>query len=266
MPSQPFWFARLNTILAEVRVLDAEYLDRGAVGRIFGVGERRARQLMVGLERMKVGNAVAIRRTSLLERLETASVGVSKFPGVMNARGSDPDASSATQKLPPGIQLTGGELRVSFTTATELATKLLAVSAAITADSNAFDAATRIIPQPSHPAQQNSTSTHGKRGNPDVDSRAVDSLTRAHDAETNAPCRGSLNDRYYDFCTTKVKDHLRALPQAIRSQWFDETRSAIRRAVPQLRQNELDEMTQRELESKIRARLHLPSLEEFTAG
>src|SRR3954447_3798516 len=58
---------------------------------------------MVGLERMKVGNAVAIRRTSLLERLETASVGVSQFPGVMNARGSDPDASSATQKLPPAF-------------------------------------------------------------------------------------------------------------------------------------------------------------------
>ena len=69
MPSQPFWHARLDAILAHLCGLDAEYLDRHAVGRIFGVGERRARQLMGGLNAIKVGNAMAVRRASLLERL-----------------------------------------------------------------------------------------------------------------------------------------------------------------------------------------------------
>src|ERR1043166_3932754 len=41
----------------------------GSCGSL-GVGERRARQLMSGCNAIKVGNAMAIRRTSLLERLE----------------------------------------------------------------------------------------------------------------------------------------------------------------------------------------------------
>ena len=70
MPSQPFWHARLDAILAHLRGLDAEYLDRHAVERSFAVGERRARQLMGGLHAIQVGNAMAVRRASLLERLE----------------------------------------------------------------------------------------------------------------------------------------------------------------------------------------------------
>ena len=163
---------------------------------------------------------------------------------------------------------------MSFTSPIELATKLSAASAAITADWNAFEAATRIVPQSSKAAQPNHASSHGQQaGNADVGPRAidmsgspaVDRLTRAHDMEATSPRRGSLKERYDEFCGAKVKDHLRAIPQAIRSRRFDEMRSAIRRSAPQLRRSELDELAQRELESKIRAELHLPSIEEFAA-
>jgi hypothetical protein len=36
--------------------------------------------------------------------------------------------------------------------------------------------------------------------------------------------------------------------------------------VPQLRRDDLEEMAQRELESKIRLALNLPGIEEFAAG
>jgi hypothetical protein len=91
-------------------------------------------------------------------------------------------------------------------------------------------------------------------------------MTGAHYAEAESPDQGSLNERYEEFCRAKVKDHLRALPLAIRSRMFEETRSSLRRVAPQLRRNELEEIAQRELELKIRAGLHLPSIEEFAAG
>jgi hypothetical protein len=104
----------------------------------------------------------------------------------------------------------------------------------------------------------------GDSSPPDRVSMPVARLPR--DPEEESSRRVSLERRYEEFCLAKVNNHLRALPQAIRSQRFQETRSAIRREVPQLRSNELDEMAQRELVSRIRAGLQLPSIEEFSAG
>ena len=84
MPAQPAWFPRLPAILVELESLDCEYLDRHAVERIFGVGERRARQLMAGLPALQVGNAVAVSRLALLERLRSIATGT-PFNGRPNA-------------------------------------------------------------------------------------------------------------------------------------------------------------------------------------
>ena len=44
MPTQPTWFPRLTTILANLRELEkAPYIDRQAFERIFGLRDRRAR-------------------------------------------------------------------------------------------------------------------------------------------------------------------------------------------------------------------------------
>jgi hypothetical protein len=72
-------------------------------------------------------------------------------------------------------------------------------------------------------------------------------MTRARGAEAESPREGSLKERYEEFCRAKFKDHLRALPQAIRSRMFEELRSSLRREAPQLRRNELDEMAHRVL-------------------
>src|SRR5215210_5252610 len=75
MPAKPTWFHRLDEILGGLRGLGTDYLDRQTVERIFGVRERRARQLMAGLPCLQVGNAVAVSRSALIERLEATAAG-----------------------------------------------------------------------------------------------------------------------------------------------------------------------------------------------
>ena len=54
MPAKPAWFPRIGSILAELRVFKSDYLDRKAVEGIFGVRQRRARQLMGGLPTLQM--------------------------------------------------------------------------------------------------------------------------------------------------------------------------------------------------------------------
>ena len=61
IPSKPTCFHRLPEILDMLTRLDASHLDRQAVEKLFGVGPRRARQLMAGLRGIRAGNAAAIR-------------------------------------------------------------------------------------------------------------------------------------------------------------------------------------------------------------
>ena len=70
MPAKSAWLSRIGSILAELHVLKSDYLDRHAVERIFGVRQRRARQLMGGLPTLQIGNALAIPRNALIESLE----------------------------------------------------------------------------------------------------------------------------------------------------------------------------------------------------
>ena len=50
MPSQPAWFHRLDEILGALRSMTSPHLDRAAVEKLFRVRQRRARQIMVGLD------------------------------------------------------------------------------------------------------------------------------------------------------------------------------------------------------------------------
>ena len=77
MPSQPAWFHRLDEILSALRSMTSTHIDRAAVEKLFRVRRRRARQIMAGLEGLRVGNAAAGSREALIARLEqTASSGV----------------------------------------------------------------------------------------------------------------------------------------------------------------------------------------------
>ena len=153
MPAQPAWFHRLPAILIEVAELRSEYLDRQAVERLFGVRARRARQLMAGLPSLQIGNAVAVSRAALLERLRSTATGppfqweTQRRQRVSAALRELRQQTAATRvplpapvvgPLSPDIQVHPGELRVSFTDAQDLAAKLFALAQMMANDWEAF--------------------------------------------------------------------------------------------------------------------------------
>ena len=50
MPSQPAWFHRLDEIFTALRAMTSTHLARLTVEKLFRVCQRRARQIMAGLE------------------------------------------------------------------------------------------------------------------------------------------------------------------------------------------------------------------------
>ena len=159
MPAQPAWFHRLDRILEELRALPVSHLDRRAVQELFHVRERRARQIMAGLPALQAGNAVAVERLALLERLETTAAG-SRFQWEITRRSrvienldrtrrqlaarrvQVPAAADArdrsVRELAGGIELRPGELRIRFSGAEDLAAKLFELSQAMANDWQAF--------------------------------------------------------------------------------------------------------------------------------
>ena len=68
MPSQPACFHRLDEILTAPRAMTSTHLDRQAIEKLFRVRQRRARQIMAGLEGLRAGKAVAVSREALIAR------------------------------------------------------------------------------------------------------------------------------------------------------------------------------------------------------
>ncbi len=159
MPAQPAWFHRLDRILEALRKTESSHLDRQAVEKLFGVRERRARQLMAGLPGFQAGNAFAVERLALLQRLEETSAS-GPFQWEVNRRARVADDLERARRLLPGrnvlipsapdvrerrlaglsgdIALKPGELRIEFFGAEDLASKLFELSQAMANDWTAF--------------------------------------------------------------------------------------------------------------------------------
>lgn len=162
MPAQPAWFHRLDRIQEALRKMESSHLDRQAVEKLFGVRERRARQLMAGLPGLQAGNAFAVERLALLNRLaETSASGPFQWEVNRRARVAD-DLERARRQLPGrnvlipsapdvrerrlsglsgDIALKPGELRIEFFGAEDLASKLFELSQAMANDWPAFSQA-----------------------------------------------------------------------------------------------------------------------------
>lgn len=159
MPAQPAWFHRLDGILEALRGMESSHLDRLAVQKLFAVRERRARQIMAGLEGLRIGNAAAVARLALIARLEeTAASGPFQWEINRRARVIEdldrtrrqlaarrvriPAAADVEDRrmrdLSGDIALKPGELRIEFFGAEDLAAKLLELSKAMANDWPSF--------------------------------------------------------------------------------------------------------------------------------
>src|ERR1039457_5594221 len=159
MPAQPAWFHRLDEILETLRGMESSHLDRLAVQKLFGVRERRARQLMAGLPGLRAGNASAVTRQALIARLEETAAG-GLFQWEVNRRARVVEELDRTrrqlaarrvripaaadtqdrrvQDLAGRMELKPGELRIEFYGVEDLAAKLFELLQAMANDWQTF--------------------------------------------------------------------------------------------------------------------------------
>lgn len=132
--------------------MSCPYLDRQAVGSLFGVGERRARQLMAGIEGVRIGNAHAVDRVALIRELEgtlltervqqairrrdrvAATLERSRRELAGRRVRLSPVPVALQRDLPEGVDLLAQTLCISFRSAEDLAAKLLALSQVMAED------------------------------------------------------------------------------------------------------------------------------------
>lgn len=139
--------------------MSVTHLDRRAVEKLFGLGERRARELMSGLPCLQVGNAAAVERPALIQKLERAAetqvfgrekVRRERVEGELaelrrqaRARRVELPARAVREgsamSLSSAIRLAPGELIVRFDSPKDLAAKLFELSQAMIQDWEAFE-------------------------------------------------------------------------------------------------------------------------------
>jgi len=160
MPAQPTWFQKLDEILGVLRGLPVSHLDRRAMEKLFGVGERRARQLMNGLPCLQVGNAVAVERLALITRFENLARSpdceremarrervekkLEELRRQARARKVELPVpreilDRRADNLASAIRLTPGELTIRFDGPRDLAGKLFELSQAMINDWGSFE-------------------------------------------------------------------------------------------------------------------------------
>jgi len=165
MPLKPRWQARLKEIRAELGRLPAPFLDRPAVGKLFGLRPRQANYLM-----RKMGGGYRIGRATVLDRLEL----LARLDGLSGARESTaassrqarvvealdemrrtarprridpPPPPVAGRALPDGARVSArGELTLSFASPEQLLGLVLSLAQSAAGDFAAFTASLEFEP------------------------------------------------------------------------------------------------------------------------
>ncbi|MCC6538388.1 MAG: hypothetical protein IT162_12605 [Bryobacterales bacterium] len=159
MPAQPSWIHRLDAIRAAVAECRSPVLDRAALETLFGVGRRRAIELLHQLGGYQAGKTFLIERTELLRQLEewAGSAGVRRETGRrrrvaeelerarLQQRGRGvaiaptPGSGAAGLRQLPGVTWAPGELRIRFSGSEELLSRLLGLTLAVQGDLDEFE-------------------------------------------------------------------------------------------------------------------------------
>jgi hypothetical protein len=72
-----------------------------------------------------------------------------------------------------------------------------------------------------------------------------------------------LEDRYHDYCRDKVRAHLKTLGEDVQQHLLAEKMRSVRRQWGHLPAATIEELAQRQLETELRGKLALPTLEQF---
>jgi hypothetical protein len=153
------WLLRVPEIEEELAGMEVPVVDRAVFERVFGVRRRRAHQLMGFFGGYQAGRTYLVDRLALLGQLEPIRAGAAfaleqrrrqRLTDALEnvrrhcagARVNVPVAAGVRDRrlhdLPEGIDLQPGSLRVDFSQAEELLSKLFELSQAATNDFEAF--------------------------------------------------------------------------------------------------------------------------------
>jgi hypothetical protein len=157
MPAKPSWHADIPKIRRKLAALDAPFLDRPVVERLFSVRRRQANNLMRILGGYKLGAAMVVDRQELILRLDqmAARRGVAgeqtkRKSSVLEAlealqrdarprRVAPPLPRAAKASLPSGLSVTApGELTLQFSSPEELLGSILSLVQSASKDFASF--------------------------------------------------------------------------------------------------------------------------------
>jgi hypothetical protein len=161
VPDKPLWYGRLDLIIEALEALPCPWVDRPTVEQIFGVARRRAQQILAPCITQHIGGTGIADRTQFIEYLRrTASGDAASYERQRRRRLArtinqlrtswlqqprvpvEAPISVINQQLsnlPPGVEVSPGQVLVRFETAEEALQKLLALALAIGNDYASFE-------------------------------------------------------------------------------------------------------------------------------
>ena len=165
MPAKPSWYNKIGEITRDLEALPRPFVDRATVEILFGVGRRRAQQILAPCISDRVGANGLADRAALIAHLRRLAAGDEghyelqrrrKVARVLEQLRKDrlqkpqllveapPEiAKQELANLPAGVHLDRGRITVEFEQPHQALEKLLALAMAIGNDFDRFETMTR---------------------------------------------------------------------------------------------------------------------------
>jgi hypothetical protein len=167
VPAKPSWYSKVDYITAELRSSTRPLIDRATIEFLFGVGRRRAQQIMAPCITDRVGTNGLADRDALIARVRRLAEGddghyeIERRRKVANLldrlrteRIHQPQllveapvhvVNQEFEDLPAGVRLERGRICVDFDTPQQGLEKLLALAMAISNDFERFERMTNPV-------------------------------------------------------------------------------------------------------------------------
>ncbi|HYZ24200.1 MAG TPA: hypothetical protein VE690_18775 [Rhodopila sp.] len=161
MPAKPSWYRSLASIIEQLEKHPHPYVDRATVEFLFSVGRRRAQQIIAPCITDRVGSNGLADRDLLIAHLRRIARGeevpfevrrrrkVAAFlEQLRQERLNQPQllvpapvaiVNQQLRRLPAGVRISPGEIRIAFDNPQEALEKLLALAMAISNDLEGFE-------------------------------------------------------------------------------------------------------------------------------
>ncbi|MBV9083279.1 MAG: hypothetical protein JOZ62_11420 [Acidobacteriaceae bacterium] len=165
MPDKPRWFDRLDEVIATLEASPQAWVDRRMLEELFGIGRRRAQQILSALAAKRSGASAILDRAELVNHLRRLATGEAVYyerrrkhrlwaeleserrqwidtpPAFVEAPAALVDSilKEDFEGLPEGVELRPGQITVRFANPDEALQKLLALAMAVGQNRERFD-------------------------------------------------------------------------------------------------------------------------------